>query len=517
MNAFVQRHAASIYGCLQGWDRLRLRGSLCWLSHPLGLVKHLARAGLELLDFKAYARSRTIQVGRAAEALAQQRGRPAIYLRSSGTNKEQRAREIAARDGVREGLICTFWALENCLSFRLGKDRSGQWQLFKGPHRCNHYYHYLLHPVFGFMHLRIQSWAPFTLQVGLNGREWLARQLEQAGIGYRRSENCFPWIADLEQAQALANQQVRFVWEPALQALVQELVPGMAQVIAPDRLEYYWTIDESEWAHDTLFRSPEDLAALYPALTRRGIECFGSRQVLKFLGQKVPASGPAYPNDQQEHVTTLKQRPEGTCLKHRLGKNQIKCYDKQHLVFRAEVTINDPRAFKVPRWDEHGEVRWMEMRKGVADARRRAELSQQAAERYLEALAAVEAPTPLKALTAELSRGVRWGKQRVRGLRLLEEQDEKLLAIVGRGEFLINGFRNKDLQQAWFGEASADPQERKRRSGQITRKLRLLRAHGLIQKLPHTHRYLVSEKGRTVIAALLAAGNANIAQLTKAA
>ena len=57
-------------------------------------------------------------------------------------------------------------------------------------------------------------------------------------------------------------------------------------------------------------------------------------------------------------------------------------------------------------------------------------------------------------------------------------------------------------------------QDQKRRAGAVTRKLRLLRAHGLIRKVPGTHRYMVSEKGRRIITALLAARQADVQQLT---
>lgn len=157
------------------------------------------------------------------------------------------------------------------------------------------------------------------------------------------------------------------------------------------------------------------------------------------------------------------------------------------------------------------------MRKGVSDARRRAEVCDQANNRYLEALAAAGKPQPLSQVIAGLSQRVSWGKQKLRGLNLLGEEDAHLLSTVGRGEFLINGFRNKDLRQRLFATASDDPHEQRRRSGQVSRKLRLLRAHGLIHKLPGTHRYQVSAKGHPVIAAVAAIRNADLAELTKAA
>jgi hypothetical protein len=113
--------------------------------------------------------------------------------------------------------------------------------------------------------------------------------------------------------------------------------------------------------------------------------------------------------------------------------------------------------------------------------------------------------------------GREWLGRPVRGLNLLGAQGSALLEAIGRGEFLINGLRNRDLQTLLYARPPQDPAEKRRRGGQITRKLRMLRAHGLIHKLPHTHRYMVSQKGRQVIAALHAAGEADIETLTKAA
>jgi len=132
-------------------------------------------------------------------------------------------------------------------------------------------------------------------------------------------------------------------------------------------------------------------------------------------------------------------------------------------------------------------------------------------------LAALATPLPLKTLTEGLSARVSWQGQKVRGLNLFAAADMQLLEVVGQGQFLLNGFRNRDLQAALFDGPSNDPVIRRRRGGQITRKLRMLRAHGLIHKLPHTHRYVVNEKGRQVITSVIAARNADIAQLAKAA
>ena len=88
-----------------------------------------------------------------------------------------------------------------------------------------------------------------------------------------------------------------------------------------------------------------------------------------------------------------------------------------------------------------------------------------------------------------------------------------MLAAVNRGEYVLNGFRNRDIRQALHG-ASAPAPKRRRQMAAVGRQLRLLRAHRLIKKVSGTHRYLVTDKGRRLITALLAARQADVQQLT---
>jgi hypothetical protein len=523
MNAFVQRRGSTVMGMISGWDRLRFRGTLRMLAHVTGLLNFLCFTRHLLKDFGQYALQLSRQVRADSLAVAEAAGRPVVHLKCPSVNKEEMALQIAKRDGIRQGLIAVLTAVEPCWSYDIQSDRAkGRLELIRSYRKCQHLYHYQIHPVFGFMHVRLQTWLPFNLHVCLNGREWLARQMDRTGIAYRRADNCFTHIADLPAAQALADAQVTFDWATALGELAPTVNPALKSIIRGYNIPYYWSLDQSEWASDVMFRSPAELAALYPAIVRHGIESFGSPDVMRFLGRPVPASGQVNGNFQGEVVSDYRRRPEGVRVKHRVNHNAIKVYDKAGLLLRVETTLNNMRDIRAPRVvevDGQPGIVHRPMRKGVADMPRRAEVSQASNRRYLEALAAVETPLPLKTLTDKLSQPVRWKQQSVRGLNLLGTQDAALLAAVGRGEFLISGFRNRDLQGLLLPQVQSgdDPAERRCRSGQMTRKLRMLRAHGLIQKVPHTHRYLVSKKGRQVIAALHAAREADIEKLTKAA
>ena len=88
---------------------------------------------------------------------------------------------------------------------------------------------------------------------------------------------------------------------------------------------------------------------------------------------------------------------------------------------------------------------------------------------------------------------------------------------MSRGEFTLNGFRNRDLQGIFFPYPAKTVKEARQRSAWVSRQLRLLRAHSLIRKVTGTHRYLVTPAGRPVITAVLTALGATVRQLTPVA
>ena len=521
MKTFIQKHSGEINGVLSGFDRLVFRGTIRTIAYTQGLLGFLWAAGVLLKEFVAFALERTKLLRESTLATANLAGRPLIYLPSSRTSKEETARAIAEADGIREGLICVLSAVEPCNTFEIFRNRERKrLELHPKLGKCLHLYNYLIHPVFGFMNARIQTWFPFNIQICLNGREWLARIMDQAGIGYIRRENCFTWLEDVDAAQRLMDGQLRVSWPALLDEIARMLDPLRDEFFKDYRADYYWSAHQSEWATDVMFNSGEALAAIYPQLVRHGMTTFQSPDVMRFLGKKIAPGGAVPANLKAEVISDFKKRPEGVRIKHRLGRNSIKLYDKQQSVLRVETTINDASCFKAFRAKEgepEGEKQWRPMRKGVADLNRRAEVSQAANERYLGALAQVENRTKLSDVVDGLCRPTKLKGKRVRALNPYSEQDAELLQAVNRGEFAINGFRNRDLQGLLFPAGPISSVEKRRRSSAVTRKIRLLRAHGLVKKVPRTHRYHLTEKGRTAVVALLAAQNADVDSLAKLA
>ena len=521
MKRFIQQHADQVSGVLSGFDRMRFRGTLRWLAYTKGMRGFLNHVGVLLKDFKSYVQGVTDQIRDATQQLAKDHGQKVRFLDSSRISKEETAREIAQRNGIREGLVCILSAVEPCFSYELHRDAEKRWLELNGrPQKCLHYYFYLQHPQFGFMHLRLQTWFPMTIHIALNGREWLARQLDAAGIGYRRHDNCFLEVEDPQRAQQLLDQQLKTRWKPAFHKLLHDYHPAHADIFCEQPQQYYWTLDQSELATDVMFRSKEALAALYPQLLRHAAYNFSSTEVLRFLGRKLPAHGGVYGHFKGDVVTDLAPRADHQRVKHRLNKNWIKMYDKAESVLRIETTINDVRDFQSYRRSEgqkKGKPAWRPMRKGVADLKRRAEVSQKANERYLDALAQVQVTQSLGELTQSICQPTQLGGKRVRALQPWSAADAQLLAAVNRPEFTLNGFRNRDLRAILYGSAAASADEIRRQSAKVSRQLRMLRAHGVITRVQHTHRYQLTSPGRTILTALQAARHANPDQLSKLA
>lgn len=519
VTAFVAQHAAEVTGVISGWDRLRLRGSLRYFYQPTFLKRHLCELGVLLKDFSRYATALSERVRAAAHACARERGRPVRYLYSTAQRKDQLARELAARDQVREGLIAVFDCVEPCLTYFVRGDRAAhQLRLELQPGKCLHHYFYYQHHQFGLMHLRLQTWFPFQLMVCVNGRLWLARELDRAGLDYVQRDNSFVWLADPARAQRLADRQLHLDWARALAPLLAECHPLAGEIGRPLGQQYYWSIDQSEYATDVLFRSPAALAAIYPALVHHGVRHCGTPEVLRFLGRTVPAHGRVHGGFAGEVETQLTHRPEGLRLKHYVAGNAVKLYDKHGQVLRVETTVTRPEDFRVYRAAEgqpRGPKAWRPLRKSVADAPRRAQVSAAANDRYLAALATVPTDAPAAEFTRPLCRPVVRHGRRHRALNPGAPADAQLLALVAHGEWTLNGFRNRDVRAALY--KTTDPAEAARQSGRVTRALALLRAHGLIRKVPHTHRYLVTDRGRHIITAVLAAQQASVEQLIKLA
>ena len=521
MQQFIAKFEKDIQGALSGFDRVLFRGSLRRLTHSLGMKWYLSQNGILCKEYEDHVKKISHKVKKAALAPLLRQNLLVRHVHGRD-DKEALARAFAVEKGIRQGDVCALTAMELAPTFQHDKT-----DMAIRPRPCLTVYLYRIDPEFGWMHARIQTWFPFYVHVCINGREWLSRRMDREGLRYVRQDNCFPWVEDVARAQQLFGEQLEVNWTEQLQPFAQRLNPLHEEIFRNYPTQYYWTGFQCEWASDILFR-PGTLARLSPLLLQHGMLSFSSPDVLQFLGHRINASGRIPRSYNGELTAGFKSRASGDRVKYRIDGNSLKGYGKASTpagdVFRVETLTQHVEVFRSFRPKEGGpedDLQWRHMRRGVADMHRRAEVSQKANDRYWDALSTVDDSTRFSEFTRDLERPCQYRGRRVRALRLFQSDDHELLQAVNRGEFAINGLRNRDLQLLLYGpvasHAPLPPKEKRRRSAAVSRKLRMLRAHGLIQKVSKTHRYLVTSHGRLAITAILTMDRTSIALLNKVA
>lgn len=494
MKRFVDKHQAKITGTLSCFDRLVFRGLLP-LAWGEAMERFIAAQGLRIKDFGRFVLQQSEIIKAHAKATAEQSGRPYIHL-NGPIRKEDRARAIAARDGLTAGLVCVLTAVEACQSFKIAYGQ-GRPRVVPARRKCLCLYFYYLDRELGFLNIRIQTWFPFVVQVCLNGHDWLARQMDRHGIAYRQVDNAFVWIDAPQRAQRFADRFVDRNWPRILSALARKVNPLTRGLLR--NMDYYWVTDQAEFATDVMFVDRAALKGLYENLLKHATFCFSAEDVMTFLGRKLNGHFAG------EIVTDCRKRQPGTRVKHRMKENWIKMYDKHGCVLRIETVINHPYEFKVYRRGiRQGQsvLGWFPMAKRVGNLARYAQVGLAANRRYLEALAVVDDLSGARRQIRSLARPVRHRNRTYRGFNPAAEQDLRLFAAVLRGEHAIHGFRNQDVRGHLF-PPSQSPPEARRQSARVSRLLKRLHVHGLIAKIPRSRRWRLTRQGQALLAITL--------------
>ena len=516
----MELYNEKVFGAIKGLDRIRFRGTLRLIANERGMMVYLSYAKVLLKDFCKWIESKTGIIRSSCVRRAEERGIPVMYLNSSSVNKEEIARKILKEQGAKDGSICMLSSVEPCIAPTVnGNKESKKLELRMRNRKCIWIYHYFDHPDYGFGHVRLQTWAPYNINICLNGRHWLEKELIKNNISYAKDRNCFPWISDISKAQELMNNQLKTNWETLLNGLVLDMCPDLAKAIHPVMLQYYWSAEDTEWATDIMFKHREYLEKIYPSLLRYGMLISDSPSVMRYFGKRELENSGIMPD---EIISDSRTRYEGVRNKHFVNHNSIKMYNKSSSILRIETTILNTRDFKVFRKPDDNPEKypsWQKMRKGVADLHRRCEISDKCNERYAEAVCSLNVNETLLEVVGDCSNRIVKEGKRYRGLNLWNLEDCKMLQYLAKGELAISGFRNKDLREYLYPAETRteDKKELKRLSGKISRKIKLLRIHGLIRKMPRENRYCLTAKGQKIAATLKCASVVDVEKLMEIA
>jgi len=242
---------------------------------------------------------------------------------------------------------------------------------------------------------------------------------------------------------------------------------------------------QAENATDIVFRSQQVLAPVYEELVRTLSHAVNPDNVAMFLGRRLD---PRYDGELGGKFST---RIEGHSIRHFMGKNGIKMYDKFGQVLRIESFSNDISFFKHHRRVEHRDgtssYQVANMRKTIYSLSDLIGVMFGCNRRYIEFLSAIDDPTNGIKKVKKISRPVRENGRSFRGFNLFNEKDEAVLRAIAQGGVQGFGIRNLTLREA-LGKTT----------GQISGILKRLRNHGLIKKVSKSYKYYLTSLGRQV-------------------
>lgn len=491
---FVTKFSSLIVWVLACFDRVIFKGHL-----PISRASEFEKfvdytLKMRRCDFlKTTAPQWSERIVDHAKQYAQEHGRLFDY-RQGAVDKDAWAKEQVRQQGVREGLVGILCVQEACPTFKLvpGESRP-RFQSRPVPQRV--LYYYFVDKDLGLMHVRLQTWAPYTCQVYVNGHDYVAQQLVQQGLGFEQQDNAFVHLDDPAATQRLADRFAKLAWPRVLERYARLVNPLLHDVLKD--LTHYWVTDQAEFATDLLFVSQQALAGLFARLVEYAWLTFSPKKVLGFLGRKWHAR---FDGEVQTHCKT--ERQPGVCIKHAMKGNRLKMYDKLGVLLRIETIINQPGEFKVYRQCQHRDGStskgWFDMCKGVGNLHHYQSHALACNRRYLEALAVVDDPTPGYEDLQNLTEPRRQQGRSYAGFNPARAQEVRLFQAVLAGDHVVQGFRNHAIRVSLYGEVP-DAGRRQRQSAAVGRMLKRLHVRGLLAKVPHRRRWRITARGRRIL------------------
>jgi hypothetical protein len=491
-----ERYQDKISGTLSCYDRMIMQGTLPGWCYDKGMTAFLYARQIKIFDYPQFAKALQEKVRENAERIAQESGIEIEFIRKLNSfRKEARIKEIIKERGEQPGLVHIFSAMEACTSYKPWHDKkTGKTFLKYDSGKCLHYYFYFIDKTFGLCYLRVPTWAPFRLQFYMNGHNWLATKLAKRKIPYVLRENAFLSIDNFAKAQELSDSIKVSDLHHALDRLAKKYCP----VFQEYELTYHWSTMQVEYATDIVFRKQADLRALYDQIVRTAIHSVKPENIATFLGRKL------HFNYQGEMGNNFNTRIQGTRIKHHMGASSIKMYDKFGSILRIETTTNDVSEFKHYRevQSRSGDSvhKNAPMKKNIYSLFELTSIFKAANRRYLEFISTFDDQSDGIKNLERISKPVEADDRSYKGFNLFNDDDLKLFEVLARGEFNINGLKNKSLRKQLPSMTSST----------MTRILKRLHVHGIIRKVGKTYKYYVSKLGKAVITAGLTVRNMSI-------
>jgi len=483
MEILSKKYKKDISFELSCYDRIILTGTIPEISYSQGMTNYMNQNGHRIFDYPKFAEPYKEAIRANAERIAKEQSIEIEFLRKTCVRKESIISNIIKKRGDHSGIVHILSAMEACNTYKPWHDKkTGKTFLKPDTSKCLHYYFYFIDEQVGLGYVRVPTWCPFRLQVYINGHNLLASELRQAGIKYSMIDNAFDSIEDSVKAQELSDK----ISLEKLHRKLDEFAWLFCPVYKDFNLRYHWSVMQAEYATDIVFKKQESLQQIYNELVATAIHTVKPENIATFLGNKLD------PRYQGEVGNKYNVRIEGSRIKHTMGSVSIKMYDKFNKILRIETTTNDISFFKhfreVVHRDGTTSHQMAPLKKNIYSLCSLADNLKASNRRYLEFISAFDNKEIGRKRLEKVTASKNENNRNYKGFNFFSVEDMAVLMAIVRGEFNINGFRNKNMQKLLGFKGS-----------KISRLIKRLRVHGLIKKANYSYKYYLTKFGKETI------------------
>ena len=460
-------------------DRVYLNGYVKDLQMPGGLVNFIREQFQWPIPSPKAMYQMSDKFKKAVEAFSGELGRD-VYSFSKNEDKDEVARQHAEMFDVTDGVVLIGKAQEKSKAFGSRRnDREGKiwFDYFRRSVHVTHFYFYIMDKDFGLFFIKVCTYLPFEVKVCFNGHEWAKQQLRQAGIGFEALSNGFASCDDPERLQAICHQlnadKIQTLFDRWVEQLPWPLTKEQRAVGYPHLLSIW----QMEVSRTQVFHDPEQGRALMECLIRDNLDLGRPDRVSLLFDRRVTKRTPS-----EFHTRVLR---EGVLpsIRIRYKHSALKQYFKDGRALRTEMMFNNPYDFDCPRRLANFDRLW--------------QLGRQINQRLLEQeTISQDCFLPWDAVRQVQQSTVTEDGQRASALHFGDPRVVALLAALVFHAHRPDLLRNKPLRLT-VAQLMSVP-EADYTGAQMSYDLRRLRLKGLIERIPKTHQYRLTQLGAKV-------------------
>lgn len=395
-----------------------------------------------------------------------------------GQRKDDVAQEYLASFTGDEGVLFVGKAQEKATAYRTEKRRNPEtgatypW-IVRASVMVNHYYFYCLDRDFGPFFIKFCSYFPFNGKLCINGNEWAKRQAAHAGIGFEALDNGFSSCEDPERLNRICHRLSPAKIDSLLRKWLRILPHPFTGKDRRAGYRYDVSILQAEFSLTQCLDRPLSGRVFFEEVIRDNLDLGRPDQVALIFNRRVSRRTPG------RFRTRVLTEGVVPSLHVDYKHTKVKQYHKLGKALRTETTINDARDFGVG--------------KRLHNLPALGEIGFSANRRLLEVQRTSCDPTIGEDAFAKVCAPVLVNNQRGPALRFGDPHVQGLLSVLVVFRLLPDGFSNKDLREHLAPLLGIDPASMT--AGRMTYDLRRLRLHGIVERVPHTHRYRITPFG----------------------